>query len=333
MNKFALLAVLTLALAPLSRAAEVPVKMETRIHTFTPYTVEHCVTLLAEGTNSPEERMAARDAALKTLMERHGMEFPSGAFIRNEFDQCRIVLRNTAAEQVKFRRVLAALNLDNHNLQVAADFSFVAFERTDVEKVARQNASAAPSSEALIALWKAGKGRLVTAQTIVTRSGVNAQLQSTEEIIYPTEFAAGTERGTNATERMTNPILVPGSFETREVGVIANFTPTIGPDGRTIDMSMWSEISQLAETNRFTANYGPANAQQRSSIEQPVFNTGHLATALVMRDGSTLVLGDIAPHGLKERYYLFLTARIVDATGGKPGETDTSILVDEPAKP
>lgn len=330
MNKFAILAALTLALAPLSRAADAPVKMETRIYTFTR---ECMVTFIDVGTNSREEQAAVRDAALKTLLERHGMGFPSGAFIRDESNQGRVILRNTPAEHAKFRRLSVVINSDNHELQVAADFSFVAFERTDVEKVARQNASAAPSSEALIALWKAGKGRLVATQTIVTRSGVNAQLQAVEEIIYPTEFAGGATGNTNTPVQLTTPVLIPGVFETREVGVVVNFTPTIGPDGRTMDLVIAPEISELAETNRFTATFGPENAQQLTSAEQPVFRTAKITTSVVMRDGATLVLGDIAPHGLKERYYLFLTARIVDATGGKPGETDTSMLVDEPAKP
>ena len=68
----------------------------------------------------------------------------------------------------------------------------------EIDRAARANASAAPSSEALIASWKAGKGRLVATKTIVTRPGINAQIQTVEEIIYPTEFSAAPAGGTNA---------------------------------------------------------------------------------------------------------------------------------------
>src|SRR5690606_35916149 len=92
------------------------------------------------------------------------------------------------------------------------------------------------------ALSQHGGTDLLSAPRVTTRSGVNAQIQVVREIIYPTEFDT-TQPQFNDTGRITTPpVVTPGTFEKRETGVILNVTPTVGPDGYTIDLVMAPEV-------------------------------------------------------------------------------------------
>ena len=89
-------------------------------------------------------------------------------------------------------------------------------------------------SVVLHALDQSGGTDLLSAPRITTRSGEAAEIQVVQEIIYPTEFESeaevfdlGEDQGEVAIVTVT-----PSNFETREIGVILNVTPTVGPDGQ-----------------------------------------------------------------------------------------------------
>lgn len=202
----------------------------------------------------------------------------------------------------------------------------------------------------LHALQQKGGSDLLSAPRITTRSGVNAQIQVVQEIIYPTEFESEVitidrevAGGGTIQERLVT--VTPGSFETRETGVILNVTPTVGPDGYTIDLTLVPEVSELVDWIQYGSvidtdeNGNPVGY----NIPQPVFSSRNVTTSIVVWDGATVVmgglireemvtmedkvplLGDIPLLGAlfrskgemsqKRNLLIFVTARLVDPAG------------------
>ncbi|MGD9873028.1 MAG: hypothetical protein AB7T27_02040 [Kiritimatiellia bacterium] len=202
----------------------------------------------------------------------------------------------------------------------------------------------------LHALQQKGGSDLLSAPRITTRSGVNAQIQVVQEIIYPTEFESEVitidrevAGGGTIQERLVT--VTPGSFETRETGVILNVTPTVGPDGYTIDLTLVPEVSELVDWIQYGSvidtdeNGNPVGY----NIPQPIFSSRNVTTSIVVWDGATVVmgglireemvtmedkipvLGDIPLLGAlfrskgemsqKRNLLIFVTARLVDPAG------------------
>lgn len=197
---------------------------------------------------------------------------------------------------------------------------------------------------------------LLSAPRVTTRSGVNAQIRVVREIIYPTEFesevsrfnAGGGAEGTD--EQMVT--IIPQGFETREVGVIMNVTPTVGPDGYTIDLTMVPEVSELVDW----LQYGSQSESVSYNIPQPVFATRSVSTSIVVWDGHTVVMGGLMREQLsrvddkipllgdipligrlfrsegeysqKSNLLIFVTARLVNPAGNrirKEGEAPMAV--------
>jgi type II secretory pathway component GspD/PulD (secretin) len=252
----------------------------------------------------------ARDRDMKKCFEDMGVSFPPGSSITYDATVSELVLKNTHENIETFERLFFALDCVPH--QVDIDVSFVAFDLKSIEEVARKSASAAVPGEKIKSLWREGKGRLVGTSRILTRSGVNAQSKGVDEILYPTEFAP--PQGTNGVTLTRDPL--PGSFETREIGLIANATPTINPDGYTIDLTVVPEFCQLLcqddvgfETTHLDG--------KKTSIEfrQPRFHSRNLTVSVVLWDGETLVAGAMPNSGVTEITYVFVTVRLIDPSG------------------
>ncbi len=199
------------------------------------------------------------------------------------------------------------------------------------------------------ALSQHGGTDLLSAPRVTTRSGVNAQIQVVREIIYPTEFETqeaqdntfnGGGTGGSQVIMATPPLIYPGTFETREVGVILNVTPTVGPDGYTIDLTMVPEVAELVDW----IQYGYIqNGVLVANIPQPVFASRNVTTSIVIWDGQTVVMGGLIREDLvkvndkvpilgdipllgrlfrsegqyskKKNLLIFVTARLVDPAG------------------
>ncbi|MCP5487474.1 MAG: hypothetical protein H7A43_02400 [Verrucomicrobia bacterium] len=202
-----------------------------------------------------------------------------------------------------------------------------------------------PELEVVVqALSQSGNSDLLSAPRVTTRSGVNAQIQVVTEIIYPTEFESEVvtvERevagGGTSQERFVT--VTPGTFETREVGVILNVTPTVGPDGYTIDLTLAPEVAELVDW----LQYGSTIEGFQYNIPQPVFASRNVTTSIVVWDGQTVVLGGLIREELttmrdkipllgdipwlgrlfrsegeyskKINLMIFVTARLVDPAG------------------
>lgn len=194
----------------------------------------------------------------------------------------------------------------------------------------------------LHALHQRGGTDLLSAPRITTRSGNTASIEVVQEIIYPTEFEAesATSRidvdADEANIDIPNGVVIfPEQFDTREVGVILNVTPTVGPDKYTIDLTIAPEVAELVDWIQYGTP--PFN------IPQPIFSSRNAQTSILIWDGQTVVMGGLINEALtryedkvpflgdlpfigrlfrtegeasrKRNLLIFVTARIVDPAG------------------
>lgn len=195
----------------------------------------------------------------------------------------------------------------------------------------------------LHALSQSGNSDLLSAPRVTTRSGVNAQIEVVQEIIYPTEFESEVTTISQTTGDVENErnivVITPGGFETRETGVILNVTPTVGPDGYTIDLSLIPEVAELVDW----IQYGSTVEGTTYNMPQPIFSSRNVSTSIVIWDGQTVVMGGLMREDLvtvkdkvpllgdipilgrlfrsegeysrKRNLLIFVTARLVDPAG------------------
>jgi general secretion pathway protein D len=195
----------------------------------------------------------------------------------------------------------------------------------------------------LQALSQHGNADLLSAPRVTTKNGVNAQIQIVKEIIYPTEFEVTQPTVQSQGDLVTPPTVTPGSFETREVGVILNVTPAVGPDGYTIDLTMVPEVAELVDWIQYGSSITVQSQDFVFNIPQPVFSSRNATTSIVIWDGQTVVLGGLIREELvtirdkipflgdipiigrlfrsegqqskKTNLLIFVTARLVDPAG------------------
>jgi general secretion pathway protein D len=212
----------------------------------------------------------------------------------------------------------------------------------------------------LHALSQRGNSDLLSAPRITTRSGVNATIQVVREIIYPTEFEVTQPTIQSEGNLVTPPTVTPGSFETREVGVILNVTPTVGPDGYTIDLTMVPEVAELVDWIQYGSEVtisspiqnpltglliGSRENRFRYNIPQPVFSSRNATTSIVIWDGQTVVMGGLIREELvtyKDKVPLLgdipILGRLFRSEGQRSRKTNllifvTARLVDPAGKP
>jgi general secretion pathway protein D len=163
----------------------------------------------------------------------------------------------------------------------------------------------------LHALDQKGNLDLLSAPRVTTINGVNAVIEIVREIIYPTEFDVSendiqVNRGGGgggfddaAAIPFIPPTVIPGAFETREVGVILNVTPTVSPDNYTINLTMLPEIAELVGWLQYGSTIGlPDGSVFEVNMPQPLFASRNVTTSLIVWDGHTVVMGGLIREDL-----------------------------------
>ena len=192
---------------------------------------------------------------------------------------------------------------------------------------------------------------VLSAPKVTTISGAQAQIRVVQEFIYPTEYqppqvvaAGGGSTGGGAVGVTPS---IPGTFKTREVGVLLNVTPTVGADGYTINLQLIPEVSEFLG---FINYGGPISVAAGNNvittfndIKQPLFSSRNLTTSIVIWDGQTVVLGGLIREDVqklddkipflgdipiagrlfrskttvrnKRNLLIFVTARLIDPAG------------------
>jgi general secretion pathway protein D len=154
---------------------------------------------------------------------------------------------------------------------------------------------------------------LMSAPSVTTKGGQRATIEVIREFIYPTEFdppqvptnvggggVGGGIGGGGVTSIPVTPT-TPTAFEMRPVGVRMEVDPTVGADGYTIDLNLLPEVTEF---DGFI-NYGSpilSNGQvlTENIINQPVFSTRKVTTAVTVWDGQTVVLGGLIREDVQD---------------------------------
>ena len=207
--------------------------------------------------------------------------------------------------------------------------SFVEFKTIDVEPLVREDRVRV---DTLQDLWRRGVGRLAGTATVCTKAGQEAVVKGVCEFIYPTDYSIPTGMS-NAVIR--GAVSSPGSFQTREVGMILQCVPEIVADDA-IRVVMNPQIVRAPEFHEFTlvqpspgkltkwpeVSYGfpffPAydTAQAVLLTEQPFFPVKSVSTSITLTNGATVLLGGATDERRFGRStYTFMTARFVDTEG------------------
>lgn len=143
----------------------------------------------------------------------------------------------------------------------------------------------------LHALDQGGFSNVLSAPKVTTLNNQQAQIQVVKEIIYPTEFEL-TPATTNDTGTIvTQPVVTPSSWTTRDVGILLNVTPSVGADKKTINLNLKPEVSKLEKW----MDYGIKGGATWNDIPilQPIFFTKNVETSVIINNGETVVLGGL----------------------------------------
>jgi general secretion pathway protein D len=218
---------------------------------------------------------------------------------------------------------------------------------------------------------------LMSAPSVTTKSGQRATVEVVREFLYPTEFdppeipqqfgAIGQTTlggGLGGTQSGSFPVTptTPTTFEMRPVGVRMEVDPVLGADGYTIDLNLAPEVTEfegfinygspIQTTSVNALGQSVPNVLTPNIINQPVFSSRKVTTAVTIWDGQTVamggliredvqnvedkipVLGDIpilgrlfktkAEDHFKRNLMIFVTASVIDPSGQKVRQQTTS---------
>jgi general secretion pathway protein D len=166
---------------------------------------------------------------------------------------------------------------------------------------------------------------LLSAPRVTTKSGQRAVIEIVREFRYPTEFDppqipqnfGGGSSGAFGTSSSIAVFPVtpttPTAFETRNTGVTLEVEPTVGSDNYTIDLNLVPQVvefegfinygSPISTINPASLGIGAVTAAVTNQpqsvvltpnvINQPIFSTRKVTTAVTVWDGQTVVLGGL----------------------------------------
>lgn len=192
-----------------------------------------------------------------------------------------------------------------------------------------QNSSVAPGIMSLTGLFSDGQVQMImrglsqkkgadvmTAPSIMARSGQKATIEIIREFIYPTEYeppqlpnSVGTSGGNSlvggGTQGGSFPVTpaTPTAFEPRNTGVTLEIEPTLGANDSVIDLRFAPEITEFEgfinygspiESPGSDALGNPTTVTiTENRIEMPVFSVRRVSTSLSIYDGHTVAVGGL----------------------------------------
>ena len=161
---------------------------------------------------------------------------------------------------------------------------------------------------------------LLSAPSVMARSGQRAKIEVIREFIYPTEydppeipqnFGGGAGGGINIISTFPVTPATPTAFETRNTGVTLEVDPVLGADEFTIDLNLAPEVVEFdgfinygSPITTSTANPITGVADRvvitDNRIEMPIFNTRKVTTQVTIWDGQTVALGGLIREDVQD---------------------------------
>ncbi len=194
----------------------------------------------------------------------------------------------------------------------------------------------------LHAIEQSGHADLLSAPKVTTQPGLEATVRVVTEYIYPTEYRVtqGQIAGGDAWGGVMPTVVVPDTFETREVGVILTVLPELSQGNSIIQLTLAPEVVTPPEWHDY--GYELADGSQIPML-MPFFHARSVSTTVKVYNGATVVMGGLISEDLnstddripflgelpligglfkskqkssaKRNLLIFVTARLVDPSG------------------
>ncbi|MDR3317695.1 MAG: type II and III secretion system protein [Puniceicoccales bacterium] len=158
----------------------------------------------------------------------------------------------------------------------------------------------------LRALEQQANSDLMSAPKVTVLSGKTAKIVVAQEFIYPKTWgqissAVGTGDATAAGVTITAG--TPSDFETRNVGVEMNVTPTV-EESNCISLQLKPKVTEfegfIEYGGRSIAIQGNTTVQLPPGFYQPIFSTREIETEVTIYDGATVIMGGLTHEEIKE---------------------------------
>lgn len=149
-------------------------------------------------------------------------------------------------------------------------------------------------TDQLIASLKKEGAEIATSQKMVALNGRELVARNVRELRYPSEFSPAKDGSGE---------VYPIAFDTREVGTRITLTPTIGPDGATINLLFSPRIDEFrgfvdaSQLKPDTDTRDPETLKRllqtplkKGSPWQPIFDTREITAEVTVYDGCSVLL-------------------------------------------
>ncbi len=273
----------------------------------------------AAAFNTPDglfESMMEKPLPLQTWFEANGVKPVPGATAEHNNGVLEII--NTPDN---IERIAALIDecLNQSPKTVAFTLHTLQAHAAFLRDLTRQTIATADDSAMLAAVEAAvarGEATFINSALLETKSGNRASYESVREHVYLSEF------GTSAKGQ---PHL---AFEMRPVGSILQIEPTIGADGRTVEITLEHELHPATPETRRDHFRDPAS---NKPFDMPVvdFHSTKTTTGISMTKGVTKLISLNKPTGRDDTDMLWATFLRCDVVAqiAKPLPSTT-----EPAK-
>jgi Flp pilus assembly secretin CpaC len=198
------------------------------------------------------------------------------------------------------RRAAEILNLPKQ-IRVQVEFIEMPHEElTNLMTKPRSGANDQDLRDACTKLVEQNKATILETTSVIARSGQKASTESITEFIYPTEWkpyelpnqleAPESDESPKALELIPQP--TPTAFETRNLGTTLQVEPTLGEEGRIIDLRLDSELVFHAGNENWSQW---VTKKGDGSIKMPTMYSIRLNTGLTMIDGQPCLVAVQSP--------------------------------------
>ena len=166
----------------------------------------------------------------------------------------------------------------------------------------------------LDALSQKKSADLLNDPAVLVKSGEQGTLEAVRVFPYPIAFdppelVSQTNTSTTLSVPVVNPPVViattPTDFKRRNVGTRLVIKPQIASDNQTVDLSLFPEVTQFDGFINYGSVINIGNPDGSTSLlstndlNQPVFDTRRVNTKVLIKDGSTVVLGGLIREDLQ----------------------------------
>ena len=150
---------------------------------------------------------------------------------------------------------------------------------------------------------------LVSAPKVTVTSGRKALINITRKFPYPSAYSPPQVPQTLGGGAAPATPATPTAFQTRNVGVQLEVTPTVAPDQYSIDLDLSPQVTEFEGFVNYGTpieTIGPINTiggvwtgftrkviLTQNTIDQPVFSVREVTTQVTIYDGQTVVLGGL----------------------------------------